>query len=276
MMFKILPREPEVARDGGRRHTLPRTEAALASTSDPSSQEITPPNSHIFTGKPPLPQDGRIWMLCDISDPQLSTVLFPEQNQKEKEKPLLNQSCEIYTDGWYGAGTLAKIRTVMRAKIQCLIEGKVPTDSDYVRILALPDRPEPGDQNLGAFTLDPDVATSREMQLATEVRSTIKSSASWRAMAMAMAGSGSGRGEEGLLGQDVNEKRVQWPDRAAEGEIRGEESEGEEEERERAEMLEAQAAAATAAVAAREQVQIQVEDEEDEEDEDVRMDQDGS
>jgi general transcription factor 3C polypeptide 5 (transcription factor C subunit 1) len=67
--------------------------------------------------------------------------------------------------------------------------------------------------------------------LATEVRSVIKGTASWREKNAAAAGDKSAKGKE---------RRVQWEDEGAdEGEGEGEESEGEEEELEQEEILEA-------------------------------------
>lgn len=261
LMFKILPRESEVARDGGgKRYTFPRSEKAFGTTAaaDPSttisSDDITSVNSHIFTGHPPLPRDGKLWMLCDITDPQLSHVLFPERNSNNITD-FLRPTCELLSDGWYHSGTLAKVRTVMRAKIQVLIEDKTPHEEDYERVLTLPDHVDLNDTNLVAFSLDPDVASQRDTQLATEVRSTIKSLPSWKAAVER------GRGDK--------EKRVQWTGVVAEAEA---ESEGEEEEIERRELLEAQVAAA---VAAREQVEEdedEDDDHENEDDEDILMD----
>ncbi|KAL1963958.1 hypothetical protein VTN77DRAFT_7633 [Rasamsonia byssochlamydoides] len=172
-VFRVLPREPELARDGGggRRHTLPRSSETV---SDPSKEGTS--NSHLFTGKPPLPLDGKIWMVCDIVDPILRGILFPENPPPN----FLRSTCDWISDGWYGNGTLAKAKTIIRNKIHAMTQqNRVPDDAEFMRILSFPDHAA-ADDNLAAFHLDPETATSREMQLATEVRATIKGAPSWK------------------------------------------------------------------------------------------------
>ncbi|KAJ5621022.1 hypothetical protein N7510_005006 [Penicillium lagena] len=209
-MFRILPRDSDGARDGGggRRHTLPRTEAGVNAALS---------GTHIFTGEPPLPRDGRIWMARDIQDPQLAAVLYPPT----PSDTFLRSTCETIGDGWFGNGTIAKVKTIMRAKIQALIDGQKPVDADFRRVLAFPDHAR-SEADMVHFTLDSDVP-SREMMLATEIRA-------GKAIA-------TGRGTR---------SRKKDEDEVGEEEIVQSESEGEEEEIERAEMLEAQVAAAVA------------------------------
>ncbi|PLB42254.1 transcription factor TFIIIC subunit TFC1 [Aspergillus candidus] len=237
LMFRILPREPDVARDGGgsAAHSTPTptpsaaatAAAAAAATPGPtgggrrhaltrmneaahdmqSGSEVLPTDTHIFRSKPPLPRDGRMWMFCDIEDPLLRRILFPEEQQSPSHQiraGFLREKCDILSDGWYGNGTLAKAKMVMRAKILALLGEREADDADFAQLLTLPDHAASPEALAEGFSLDPRVASARDLMLATEVRSTIKSSAAWRAMVR-------GRGERG-------------------GGVRGGEDEGEDED----------------------------------------------
>ena len=249
-MFRILPRDPEVARDGGRRHAVPRGPevagidplAAASSTTtttapDGSVSTTTPVStstSHIFTGQPPLPRDGRMWMFCDITDPCLRSLLFstntpststPTSDVVDEPPPnFLRQTCETITDGWYGSGTLAKTKTIMRAKIHALATQDAPTDdaAEFTRIIeSFPDHVDDSNSAAGiaAFSLDTEVASSREIQLASDIRAAVKAAVSWRGMVRsASGGAGSGGKKGGKAG-----KGVRWGNE-------NEGSEGEEEE----------------------------------------------
>ncbi|KAJ5146463.1 uncharacterized protein N7515_001027 [Penicillium bovifimosum] len=245
-MFRLLAREAEVARDGGggRRHNVPRPTDARTADDEGAS---TPTTGHIFTGKQPFAHDGRIWMVGDIKDPQLQADLYPA----EPEEGFLRSECEIVADGWFGNGTIAKAKTVMRHKIQALMEGREPRDEDYERVMRLPAHAR-SEAEFPLFTLDPETATQREISLATEVRAVIRSSPIWKQLP----------GNEGIVKREVGEgrgrqkgkqaakgKNVEFEDPGLEAESGKveEESEGEEEEIERREMLAAQVAAAVEA-----------------------------
>ncbi|KAL3477682.1 RNA polymerase III transcription factor IIIC subunit-domain-containing protein [Aspergillus californicus] len=243
VMFRILPREAETARDrdpgGGRRHNLPRP-------NEITSEAPTTTTSHLFTGQPPLPLDGRMWMFCDITDPLLASILSPSQDPDHPEKTskqLIRSTCDILADGWYHNGTLAKLKAIMRHKIHTLFEGRTPNDEDFIHILTFPDHVT-SDAGLAAFWLDPGTATGKEMAMATEIRGTIRGATSWKEREKAskkrerelQGGEGNGDGEEG----DGNED--------GDGEVENEEvSEGEEEAIEQAEIMEAASEAVDAA-----------------------------
>lgn len=241
-MFRLLPREPEVARDGGgtaaataataagrRNNALRGTETApnplsatttTTTTADGTVSTVTPVptgTSHVFTGRLPLALDGKMWMFCDITDPLLRSLLFPDpapevsaQNAAANTAPgapgapgaFLRQTCEPVTDGWYQTATLAKAKTIMRSKIQTLSDGREPDDSLFTRLLALfPDHVD--EENLQddltrRFSFDDLSSTSagpgasetssKEMQLATDIRAAIKSAVTWRATVSRLAG----------------------------------------------------------------------------------------
>ncbi|KAL2841343.1 RNA polymerase III transcription factor IIIC subunit-domain-containing protein [Aspergillus pseudodeflectus] len=240
-MFRILPREAETARDGagGRRHTLPR-----ANELTPEAASTT--TSHLFTGIPPLPLDGRMWMFCDITDPVLARILKPSDPLPEG---FVREKCDIMVDGWYGNGTTAKLKAIMRHKIITLYEGRTPNDDDYTRILALPDWASP-EAGMADFWLDPSQASAKEMSLATEIRSTIKGAATWKEVS---------GGKRSIVKKDGEGEKGGNQAGAAEGEGEEEEesgvedeSEGEEEAIEQQEIMEAAVEAVDRAVERRE------------------------
>ncbi|KAE8354211.1 RNA polymerase III transcription factor IIIC subunit-domain-containing protein [Aspergillus coremiiformis] len=224
LMFRILPREPEVARDGygGRRHAVPRlNEAAI----DPNAE--LKEDTHIFTGRLPLPLDGRMWMFCDITDPLLQSIVFPPP--ESQPSGFIRETCDIISDGWFGSGTLAKLKLIMRHKLLALIEDQIPNDQDFACILRLPDYATPENVNT-AFTLDASVASNRELIMATEIRAMIKGTPSWREL----TNQGQDQDATSKRGKGAAGRRVQWRDTAGE-----DESEGEEEAIEKQEILEA-------------------------------------
>ncbi|KAJ5958104.1 uncharacterized protein N7479_005254 [Penicillium vulpinum] len=246
-MFRLLAREAELARDGGggRRHNVPRPSDQRGGEDEGANG---PSTGHIFTGKQPFAQDGRIWMVGEIKDPQLVNDLFPA----DPGPGFLRSECDIVTDGWFGNGTLAKAKTVMRHKIQALMEGREPDDQDYVRVMQLPAHAK-SEADFPLFTLDPEVATQKEITLATEVRAIIRSSPVWRKLSANAGlvrrnvgeGRGKVKGKQALKGKSV--EREPEPEPEPEPEKADEESEGEEEEIQRREMLAAQVADAAAA-----------------------------
>ncbi|KAI9370621.1 RNA polymerase III transcription factor IIIC subunit-domain-containing protein [Aspergillus egyptiacus] len=247
-MFRLLPREAELARDGavsGRRHTLPRA-------NEISPEAATSTTSHLFTGKPPLPLDGRMWMFCDITDPLLHSILHPDPEPEN----FIRSTCDIAVDGWFGNGTLAKLKAIMRSKILALYEGKMPDDSVYEKIMAFPDHASP-ETGLAGFWLDPGSASVRELAIATEIRSTIKGAQTWKEAAATRERSGEGE----AAGLEEQEGRNEESEES--GAENGEESEGEEEAMEQAEIAEAVDAAARRGEGGGEGMNDEMEDDDD-------------
>jgi len=174
-------------------------------------------------------------MIGDIRDPQIRADLYPENPGPD----FLRKECEIVTDGWFGNGTIAKAKTIMRSKIQAMMEGREPDDADYVRIMEFPAHAV-SENDFPLFTLDMETSSSKEISLATEVRAAIRGSPMWRNLT-ANASAGKEKEKETKKKGKKKEKNVEFEvdDR--------DQSEGEEEEIERQEMLAAQAADAAAA-----------------------------
>jgi general transcription factor 3C polypeptide 5 (transcription factor C subunit 1) len=82
------------------------------------------PNTHIFDGNK-FYRDGKIWQVCDITDPFLKNLLETAQ---------LREKCDMTFSGWYGNGTWSVFRIAMKDKIRILGEGKVPNDHRYETI----------------------------------------------------------------------------------------------------------------------------------------------
>lgn len=190
-IFRVLAREPEVGRDGGgsAKHSLnggnnnnSRGFSGLDISSIPTVIRSETRNSHLWTGKAPLALDGKIWMVCDIVDPIVKGILYPPNADNEK---FLRRECEIFSDGWYGSGTLAKAKVIMRQKIHALSqEHREPSDAEFACLLGFPDHVSIEDgTKLDKFHLNSDEATPRETMLATEVRAAIKGTISWRMLA---------------------------------------------------------------------------------------------
>ncbi|KIW12871.1 hypothetical protein PV08_08058 [Exophiala spinifera] len=89
-------------------------------------------SSHIFTGKPPYPTDGKLWQLCDLEDPDLKALVdTPEIN--------LRHECELRYFGWYSNGTMAKIRIALKSKSDALINNETLDSAAMQNFLTLPD-----------------------------------------------------------------------------------------------------------------------------------------
>lgn len=86
-------------------------------------------NSHIFDGTS-ISLDGKLWQVCDITDPLLVKLLSTETLRKE---------CDIYQDGWFCNGTWAKVRAIMRTKISAIRIGREMEEIDFRQTLKMPD-----------------------------------------------------------------------------------------------------------------------------------------
>lgn len=240
-MFRFMPSESEnnASRDGGsgRRFQAPRVDINTGEGIEASS-------SYVFTGKLPLHRDGRIWMVCDIEDPLLKSILYPadEHTRSLDQHPHLREVCEDSADGWYWNGTISKVKVIMRNKIQALLEGHEPADSEFEQIVALPDYAETEEEITRLFQVNLETASPKVIAMATDVRAGAKSAPGWRRVHLA----GKTSEEKKRRPNRALGKKVEDVGRE-EGEQEVEESEGEEEEIERAEMLEDQVAAAVAA-----------------------------
>jgi general transcription factor 3C polypeptide 5 (transcription factor C subunit 1) len=115
--------------------------------------------SHIFDGHS-VSKDGKTWAICDITDTFLANILSTKN---------IRETCDVVSDGWYHNGTLAKVRVIMRAKIQRILEGREYSDVEFGRLLAIPESIT--SENKKGSALIPKGATSEELFWASRIRS---------------------------------------------------------------------------------------------------------
>jgi general transcription factor 3C polypeptide 5 (transcription factor C subunit 1) len=120
--------------------------------------------SHIFTGHGPVFEDGSTFQFCDLEDPQLKGLVDVDEGG-------LAKNCDPEIFGWYGNGTASKIRIILRIKINALRRGEAVPDSDFDRIVTLPEHfiapdkpPGPNDELPPGYL--PEDASAREKTLA--------------------------------------------------------------------------------------------------------------
>ena len=87
------------------------------------------PTTHIFDGKT-LALDGKIWQLCDITDPLLVRLI---------NTSTLRDEYEPKSDGYFSNGAWAKIHAIMRTKLIAIRAHATLTDSDLEDAINVPD-----------------------------------------------------------------------------------------------------------------------------------------
>lgn len=85
--------------------------------------------SHIFDGKT-LNMDGKVWQVCDVTDPLLTRLLATEELRTDVPHP---------TEGWFYNGTWAKVKAIMRLKIAGIRQGRILADAEFASALRIPD-----------------------------------------------------------------------------------------------------------------------------------------
>lgn len=145
--------------------------------------DLDPRYTHIFDGKS-VSIDGKVWQVCDITDPLLSSLLSTTDIREDCHVSflrLIHSSVELHadhtsmqhSDGWYHSGTWAKAKAIMRHKISSLLAGELPTDTDYIRVVhELPELIDSHNAHLVRFSKN--AATPVEAKLAFQVRSAAK------------------------------------------------------------------------------------------------------
>ena len=99
-----------------------RTPAAKYKRLAPTLPWQRPNDSHIFDGST-LHRDGKTWQMLDIVEPILRALV-------DTPEPQLRRTCDILYSGWYGNGTYASIRLIMKEKLRLLAEGAPPGAHD--------------------------------------------------------------------------------------------------------------------------------------------------
>lgn len=85
--------------------------------------------THIFDGQR-MALDGKIWQLCDITDPLLRRLI---------DNATLRTEYESKSDGYFSNGSWAKIREIMRIKLVAIRAHFTFADTDFEEALKVPD-----------------------------------------------------------------------------------------------------------------------------------------
>jgi general transcription factor 3C polypeptide 5 (transcription factor C subunit 1) len=84
---------------------------------------------HMFDGKT-VSDTGNLFQFCDLTDPVIAKLV----NTKN-----IRTTCAPTFQGWYHAGTWAKITVILKDKMNTLIAGGTPDDAIYTRITTWPE-----------------------------------------------------------------------------------------------------------------------------------------
>jgi general transcription factor 3C polypeptide 5 (transcription factor C subunit 1) len=103
----------------------PRTAITISKKTGKKTDATT----HLFDGKN-LTLDGRLFQMCDVTDPLLARLI--------RDAPV-RQEFEPEYDGWFYNGSIAKIKGIMKAKLLALRNGKEVEDEDFKAALETPD-----------------------------------------------------------------------------------------------------------------------------------------
>jgi general transcription factor 3C polypeptide 5 (transcription factor C subunit 1) len=122
--FGVDPRaDPKYRIYQGLTFQLPETRIGNKKRYGQPSDE-KPPKTYDFDGFGAY-LDARVWQLCDISDPILSRWIQDAQ---------VNDECEPSVIGWYGTGTLAILRTIIKDKLVRFTQGELPDNDLYEEV----------------------------------------------------------------------------------------------------------------------------------------------
>lgn len=120
-------------------------------------------DTHVFDGTK-IQLDGKTWQVCDVTDPLLRSLLDTDNIRSE---------CDAHQDGWYQNGTWAKVRTIMRDKINILAyTDQQPYDGDYDRIRDLPDVFTKENMHLAILGRG-EVSTDRDIKMFEDLRRSV-------------------------------------------------------------------------------------------------------
>jgi len=156
LMFQLFTRDPDATTRAQPNTTNREDEPPRDAHTPRPRPRPRPTDSHIFDGVR-ADLEGKVWQVCDITDPQLRAIL---------DSPSLRAQCDIRSDGWYHNGTWAKARIIMKAKLTTIRHGGVPVDADYARLVHFPDVLDASNRSLAVVHN----GSRREVQWAAEIR----------------------------------------------------------------------------------------------------------
>ncbi|KAG8529876.1 uncharacterized protein KY384_005357 [Bacidia gigantensis] len=129
-----------------------------------TEQEIRK-ESHLFDGES-VSQDGKVWQVCDITDPVLSDILATQN---------VRVGCHE-SDGWYHNGTWSKTKTIMKWKTAAILQGSPTlTNAQFLRVAeGLPESlPKRG---MAEFKVSYEDITALERSLVSQIKATSRAS----------------------------------------------------------------------------------------------------
>lgn len=91
--------------------------------------DILHADTHLFDGVN-LTLDGKVWQVCDVSDPLLVHLI---------ETAPIRETCDKAVDGWFTNGRLAKIKAVMKVKLIAIRTSKTVQNDDFKDALSVDD-----------------------------------------------------------------------------------------------------------------------------------------
>ncbi|KAL8736624.1 MAG: hypothetical protein Q9181_002301 [Wetmoreana brouardii] len=119
LMFQLEPEAMDTKADKGKA-TKTRIDRELAAKG--KNRE-----GHLFDGRT-VSLDGKLWQMCDVTDPLLKSLINTEA---------LRDECHIFSDGWYANGVFAKIRILMKGKLELILRGNVDDEGRNQGFLVL-------------------------------------------------------------------------------------------------------------------------------------------
>lgn len=125
------------------------------------SELVSRKESHLFDGET-VSKDGKIWQVCDISEPFLKNLLSTTNLRKE---------CHSERDGWYHNGTWAKAKIIMKAKIAAILDGVPANDAAFAKVVGELPEIMRNNNKAATYLTGPD-ATPEEVHLASVIRTT--------------------------------------------------------------------------------------------------------
>lgn len=122
LMFKLSKHKRP--RDNPSWQSLRRAQTVM-----PKSTADDVPGTHIFDGET-YSTDGKVWQVCDITDPLLKELL---------DNASIRPECDV-NSGWYHGGLWAKVKAIMKTKLVAIQFGRTLTKEDFAPTLEMGDR----------------------------------------------------------------------------------------------------------------------------------------
>lgn len=142
LMFKLRPKSSTSRDKPPSWYSLRADDAGFV----PSELE-----SHLFNGET-YHTDGKVWQVCDITDPLLRRMLEDGQPRMTRDG----------VSGWYHGGLWAKVKAIMKTKLVAIRFQRHLTDSDFSAIVQAGDQ-TPTKANAVAATMPlPNLDLSRD------------------------------------------------------------------------------------------------------------------